>query len=184
MMKNAVTDAIFNRCSTRAFTDAALTDEQVNTLAEAALAAPSGMNAQPWQVVVLRNRETLARMDADTLEAMRTLGNAAAVERIASRGGKVLYNAPCLILLPVREGGLMDAGIAAENIALAAQSMGLGSCIIGLTGALFAGKKGEAWRKTLQFLEGYQFGISVAVGYKAAEGTPHARNQGKVTILD
>jgi len=182
-MKNPVQDAILKRCSTRAFTAEALTDEQLRALADAALAAPSSMNRQPWQVIVVTDQALIEEMDGDTLETFRAMGNTGVVDRVSSRGGRVFYNAPCVIHLPVCDKDLLDAGIAVENIALAAEGMGLGSCIIGMIGALFSGPKAQAWKQKLQFPETHDYAIAIAVGHKAAEGTPHAQDPGKVTYI-
>ena len=54
----AVLDNIFARKSVRSYTDEAVSPEQVETLLKAAMAAPSGMNAQPWRFVVVREQAT------------------------------------------------------------------------------------------------------------------------------
>lgn len=56
-------DAIFTRVSIREFTDEAVSDEQVERLMEAAMAAPSAGNQQPWEFVLTRDpqvKEALA----------------------------------------------------------------------------------------------------------------------------
>ena len=50
---DAVMDNILSRKSVRSYTDQKLTEEQINTLLRAAMAAPSGSNVQPWSFVVL-----------------------------------------------------------------------------------------------------------------------------------
>ena len=49
-------DVIFSRKSVRSYTDQAVTDAQIETLLRAAMAAPTGMNAQPWRFVVVRDQ--------------------------------------------------------------------------------------------------------------------------------
>ena len=48
-------DAIFTRVSIREFTDEPVSDEQVERLMEAAMAAPSAGNQQPWEFVLTRD---------------------------------------------------------------------------------------------------------------------------------
>ena len=54
----AVLDNIHARKSVRTYTDEDVTPEQVETILRAAMAAPSGMNAQPWRFVVVREQAT------------------------------------------------------------------------------------------------------------------------------
>lgn len=49
-------DNIFSRKSVRSYTDQPVSPEQVETILKAAMAAPSGMNAQPWRFVVVGSR--------------------------------------------------------------------------------------------------------------------------------
>lgn len=51
--------AIMNRRSIRQYTNQAVRDEQVKTLLEAAMCAPSAGNEQPWHFVVIRDRQLL-----------------------------------------------------------------------------------------------------------------------------
>lgn len=64
-------------------------------------------------------------------------------------------------------------GIAVENIALVAQSMGLGSLIIGIIDDTMRGEKKDYFAKALQFPKNHEFAISVAVGHRATEKEPH-----------
>ncbi|MFP4400118.1 MAG: nitroreductase family protein, partial [Desulfonatronovibrio sp.] len=57
-----VMDALFTRRSIRKYKDKPVADEQVKTILEAAMMAPSAGNAQPWQFVICRDKETMARI--------------------------------------------------------------------------------------------------------------------------
>jgi len=48
-----VIKALEKRKSTRAFLDKLVSEEQINTILDAARYAPSGVNTQPWSVVVI-----------------------------------------------------------------------------------------------------------------------------------
>lgn len=52
-------EAIKNRKSIRKYTDQVVTDEQINTLLEAAMCAPSAHNKQPWEFCVISDRGLL-----------------------------------------------------------------------------------------------------------------------------
>ncbi len=54
-----IMDAIFDRRSIRKYTQEHVTDQEVEALLRAAMAAPSAGNQQPWQFVVVRNKARL-----------------------------------------------------------------------------------------------------------------------------
>ena len=123
---NETLKCIAERYSCRAFEDAPLTDDQVKTLVEAALAAPSGMNNQPWHVTVVTDKAFIDELDDDGLAILAAMEDQTRYNRIMSRGGKMLYNAPCLIII-TNDGSkwaAVDSGILVQNMALAAQSLG------------------------------------------------------------
>ena len=56
-----VPDTITSRRSIRDFTAEAITDDQVHALLHAAVLAPTAMHQEPWQFVVVQDREALRR---------------------------------------------------------------------------------------------------------------------------
>lgn len=57
-----IKDAIFYRRSIRKYTEDPVSDEQINSILEAAMMAPSAGNQQPWQFVVVRDRDALGKI--------------------------------------------------------------------------------------------------------------------------
>ena len=55
-------DAIRARRNVRQFTDEPLTDEQLARILEAAWRAPSSQNTQPWDFVLVTDREQLVEL--------------------------------------------------------------------------------------------------------------------------
>jgi nitroreductase len=69
-------------------------------------------------------------------------------------------------------------------MAIAAESMGIGSCVIVSSGFLFESDKGKAYVKVLGIPEGYNFICTVAFGYKEGENpNPQERNRGVVNYI-
>jgi len=161
--------------------------EQISALVDAALAAPSANNKQPWRISVITNKELLTDFDKTAVESLKSLGSDA-YNRIVSRGGTVLYHAPLLILvlIPSDTKPLLDAGILVENIAITAKSIGLDSVILGLPRLVFEGEHGKEWTEKFQIPHGYEFGISIAVG-SAEDGVPvrnYSPDYSKVTFIE
>lgn len=179
---------IHSRFSCRAFTGKPVTDEQARALAEAGAAAPSAMNLQPWRILVLRDKALLDELEAEGSRVMQAMPDKSLAERIASRGGRLFYNAPCMIFLPADSqnpvGSALDCGIAGENIALAAQSMGLGSCFCGLARLAFSEEKRADFEQRLGYPEGYEFGTALLVGEPADTKPPHPIDNNKIRYID
>ena len=146
------------------------------------------MNRQGWQVIVLRQKALRDELEAEGTRAMLAMPDQALAQRIQSRGGKLFYNAPCIILVPIDPaelaGAALDCGIVCQNIALAAQSLGLGSCICGLAGLAFAGEKAADFKARLGFAPGYEFACAVLVGEAAKVAAPHEPQAEKIVYVD
>ncbi len=109
----AVLENIASRTAIRQFTPEAVSEEQIETLLKAAMAAPSALNRQPWRFVVITDRDKLASM---------------AVKMPYSR----LDTAPVAVIVcgdvTVSEKfWVHDCAAAAENLLLAANALGLGT---------------------------------------------------------
>ena len=117
--------AIANRKSIRAFRAQAVAPEKIENILRAAMRAPSGINGQPWEFIVVDDRAVL--------NALQQL----------SPGGRALQTAPVAIVvlekeIPFRvEKGLnwlapQDLGACTENILLQAVEEGLGAGWMGI----------------------------------------------------
>ena len=170
-----VMKAIAARSSTRGYTAEKLTGEELDALLTAGLQAPTATNRQELHFTVVDGQDPLL---FDIQEAM---------------GGRARptmnfwYDAPTVIVISGERDfrwTAVDAGIAVENIALAAEALGLGNVILGCLKAAMDGENRERYAKALRFPEGCAFQIAIAVGRKAAEKEPHGFDKEKqVTIL-
>ncbi len=169
-MSNQVLEIIKQRSSARAYSTEKLTRQELDIILEAGLQAPTGMNRQEIRFsVVSGDNPVLEELD----EEKRRL-----------RGQKKLpdnfyYGAPVLIFLSAEDEfkwSRVDAGIAVQNMALAAESIGLGTLIIGCVYDALHGEKKEYFSQKLQIPEGYSFQIALAVGHKTDDKIPHEYN--------
>jgi nitroreductase len=187
-MENPTLHAILTRWSCRAFTDQMPSDEALNAIAQAAIAAPSGMNRQLWRVVVVKDRALVADMEAEGMRLLSEFPDPSAYQRILSRGGKLFYNAPCMVVVPIQRADppgaeQFDCGILAQNVALAANALGIDSLICGLAAFSFAGEKGASFKQRLGFPPGYEIGIAILLGYAQAPGKPHELDYAKIHFV-
>ena len=116
---------ILNRKSVRAYTDRAVSREQLDTLLRAAMAAPTGRDMRPWKFVVIDDKEALAAL-SEQLPYAKMLPEAAAAIVV------------CGDLSVTDDKGqpstnwTFDCSAATENLLLAAEAMGLGAVWTGV----------------------------------------------------
>jgi nitroreductase len=116
-MSETAYQTMLARRSIRKYSQEPVSEEQIRRLLEAAMAAPSANNLQPWHFMVVTERRLL---DA--------LAN-------AHPYGKMLLEAPLCIVVcaePENAHWVQDCSAATENILLAATEMGLGSVWCGV----------------------------------------------------
>ena len=114
-------EAIHTRRSIRKYQDRPVPDELVRQLLAAAMSAPSARNGQPWQFIVISDRELLARVPQFNPNA------------------KMAAEAPLGILvcgdlsLEISKGYWpVDCAAAVQNLLLAAHALGLGAVWTGV----------------------------------------------------
>ncbi len=144
------------------------------------------MNQQKWHFTVIQNPEILAKM-ADTIrQNMLKSPIEFLVERAKSPDFNVFYSAPTVVIITADEKAHFtefDCGAAAENITLAAESLNIGSCVIGLASALFESEKADEIKNELGIPAGYKFIISIALGFKDIEPPVPPKNKDVINYI-
>jgi len=177
---------IMDRNSCRDYKSNPLSDEQVKTLVEAALAAPSAMNLMPWHLTVITDKSFIEELDSEGMAILKAAEDQSGYERYKARGGKMLYGAPSLFVISAQKDAFwagIDSGILCQNLAIAAESMGLGSVMIGMLRVPLDGARGAEFKKRMQFPEGYEFAISILVGEVNEGKVPHDLDFNKVSYV-
>ncbi len=115
-----VFNALYSRRSIRNFHEnKKVEDYKITKLLKAAMAAPSACNIQPWDFVVIDDREIVQRIK----NGIENYGN---------------YNAPMIIVItgnnrniPWKDNGIIDCALAMQNMMIAAPTVGLGTVCVG-----------------------------------------------------
>jgi nitroreductase len=144
--------AIYQRRSTRQFTQAAVSQEDLLALIDAAVQAPSAVNEQPWSFYVVRDRQHLIRLSAEVKDhLLRTSSMAAMAEHVretrSDPGNDIFHGAPVLLVIASQYDSVWaieDCALAAANVMLTAHSMGLGTCWIGSAHTYLQTPRGRA----------------------------------------
>lgn len=174
---NEVLRTITERSSIRMYKKDKLSEEQISTLIRAGLQAPTATNRQEIHISVLDGEHRLLKeIEQEKRKYFAEKLEEKERETVLNAADNFYYGAPTVFILSAeKEFGWsnLDAGIAAENIHLAAQSLGLGSIILGVIKDALGGERQEYFAKALDFPKNYEFAIAVAVGYKNTEKSPH-----------
>lgn len=119
----AVLDNIMTRSSVRQFTSEPVAADTLETIVKAGMAAPTAMNKQPWEFVVVTERAAL-----DSLMAVHPYSNL----QTATAAIIVCGNMQKAIEGTGRDFWVQDCSAATENILLAAHACGLGAVWCGV----------------------------------------------------
>jgi len=145
-----VADAIYGRRAVRAYSHDPVSKEEIDALIEAAIQAPSAVNAQPWRFVVLQDHDLLDRYETDAKNlwlaeptppevADSGLPDLDRLRRMMAEPGHLLFHGAqtLVVIYATSADGVADCFLAAQNLMLAACERGLGTCPIGLCKPLF-----------------------------------------------
>ena len=162
-----VLNVIEKRSSTRGYTEQKLTKEELDSLLQAGLQAPTAANRQEIHITVVNGDDPI----------LTEIENDKNLDRgIENPPHNFYYEAPVVLILSAEKAyswSQIDAGIAVENIALAAEALGLGNLIIGCIRDTLNGGKRAYYAEVLKFPQGYEFEIAIAIGHKAVSKEPH-----------
>ena len=180
MEVNPVLSSIMARRSIRKYLDKPVEHEKLEVIVRAGINAPSGVNRQPWIVRVVEDQKLIA----DVTEVYKQ-ENAEQVKR--DKGFKNMFrNAPNIICVctPANGGGELDAGLLGENIMLAAQSMGLGTCCLGgPVRFLLSNEKCKFFLDRLDIPADYKLNYIIAIGYPDEQPDAKPRDASKVKFI-
>lgn len=152
------------RRSIRKYTTQAIEPEKIQTLVEAALRSPSGRGINPWEFIVVEDRETLERLS-------RAKQHGASFLKGAALGLVVCAN-------PEKSDTIVeDACIAAAIIQLTAESLELGSCWVQMRNRMHP--DGRPAQEHIASILGlppeYMVQCVISIGYPAESKASHPR---------
>ena len=113
-MENFI-ELLKKRRSCRRFTDESIDKESINHIIKAALMSPSGHRYNPWEFVVVEDKETLKALSVSKAAGAALVENAAAAIVVIADTTKT-------------DVWIEDCSIATIIMQLAAEELGLGSC--------------------------------------------------------
>ncbi|MGN0332983.1 MAG: nitroreductase family protein [Lachnospiraceae bacterium] len=141
------------RRSVRAYTSEDISEKNLDQILRAGLLSASGRAIRPWELIVVRDKETLKKMAESRDHGASMLDGAnAAIVVIADESKTDVWTEDCSIVM--------------ANMHLMANSLGVGSCWIQGRLRKSAGEDSteEYLRKLLGYPEGYRLEATLSLG--------------------
>lgn len=109
---------IYVRRSIRKYLDKEISDEDIKKILKAGMNAPTARNLKPYEFVVVRNKETLAKLSEMKKNAYFAKDSNVTIVLLAKE---------------LSDYWQQDLGAVSENMLLEATRLGIGSCWVGIT---------------------------------------------------
>lgn len=181
-----LSECLKGRRSVRAYMDMEVPRDVIERILEAGAWAPTGMDAQPVQFIVIEDRGLIGKLSERTKEILvNAEWTQAFRQRFESKEDTIFYNAPvlvlcCVELCEVMNLRLIEAGLCAQNMFLQAFDEGLGSCFIGFASCL----NGDPLLAEAGVPDGFEVLAPLVFGYPAEEPEAKSREVKVIKWLD
>jgi len=184
---NEVIQNILNRRSVRVYSDEQIKQNDLDLILQAGQFAPSACNQQPWHFTVIQNKEIIDTLSLESKKELLALENEYFKKMGENENYNIFYQAPTVIVVSGEKTSLVpetDCSAATENMMLAAESLNIGSCWIGLVTYLFKSERAEAFTKMLEIPEGHEPYYAITLGYKKFPNPkPQPRRENTVNYI-
>lgn len=172
---NEMINMMIKRRTIRKYKPEQIAQEELNAILEAGLHAPNAGGNQSAIIVACQNVELNEELGKISRQ-VESLGKVR-LGRVSAEQPSILddeniksgfYGAPTVITLFALKDQYNLSGdcfMAAENIVLAAQSLGIGSCVVCRAGITFATERGMEIQREWGISDEYKARIHVALGY-------------------
>jgi nitroreductase len=177
---------IRNRKSVRVYRPMQVKDSELQAVIQAGQYAAAGTESQSLHITVIQNVEMLEKMTGIFKDEFKKAGGDAEKQFGENPDFKIFYGAPTGIIVSGGEKSpyaLVDCAAAVENMLIAAESLGLGTCWLQMNMIIFEGEKGKELVKELRIPDGYKPLYTFALGYKAEDTGSEMRGENAVTYV-
>ena len=141
------------------FTKDKVPDTDISRIVRAGINAPSGMNKQPWFFAVVDDPDTAKVITDDLDAAAKEKGfNAPQVKKAQ------LADMPLAIHVYCEPQALLDAGLALEQMNVAAQSLGYGTKIFGSPAMVLKGENADKYKTLLGVPSSMEYASTLTIG--------------------
>ena len=199
-MINPAIQSIKERRSVRNFEEKDIDKDLLQEIIQAGKFAPSAQNKQPWKFIVITNKDFIQELSLQVKEELKNVLKKRFIKKFSIKELKdedtlkhiyafafsekdiIFFDAPALVFITTEDRLFFDESCAccAENMMLAAHSLGIGSCWIGFASVL--GLKKEMMRK-IGVPDKHHISAAIVFGYpKEKPGRASIRKVGSDII--
>lgn len=154
-------EMIFSRRSIRKYEQKPIEEEKLKNILMAGMCAPSAHNSQPWEFIVVRDKETLKKLSGFIQYWAHVKDADTAIITVANLKNYFGSHTDYFI---------QDCAAATQNMLLAANAQGIGGVYLGLYGRQ---DKMNLVRDILRIPENILPFSVISLGYPAEERRPH-----------
>ncbi|MHB1354989.1 MAG: nitroreductase family protein [Anaerolineae bacterium] len=187
MIINETLSIIKQRRSVRRYKKEQIGEEELHAILEAGLYAPYGWTEEGKHFTVVQDADLLTRLNAAAKQVASGLDFGVFQELGTKPGYNCLWDAPTLIIVSGDEkspDAAADCAAAMQNMLIAAESVGVGSCWIFFVMLAFGSAQGAELLQELQIPTGYKPMYAAVFGYrKGAMGKASERKPGTITHI-
>lgn len=195
---NETLKVIYERRSVRKFKDVPVETTVIEQIINAGRMAPSALNKQPWRFYVLTNKEGIKAFSKGITKAVVKDVVKSRIREIMRVGrdflhfshgpdyfkeeDPIFHSAPVVIFISSpkdNEWAALDVGMCSQNMMLAARSLGLDTCVVGM---------GKFVEQTTNYVklhvpETEHVNLAIVLGYSAEAPESKGRVKNNVTYL-
>ncbi len=161
---------ILSRRSIRAYAAQPVQQDDLELIVQCGRFAPTAMGRQPWHFSVVRSRAALDEVTRESKRLLQASGDEKMRKMAEDPSFDTFRGAPCAVIVSGDAGNRfsdIDCACAVENMALAAQSLGLGSCVIASFRMAFEQDAEGKLARRFGIPDGYKPTLALALGYAA-----------------
>ena len=178
--ENETIATIMERRSIRKYKPETVARETLEKIMECGINAPNGQNKQSWEVRIVDNSTTMTQ-----IQDLMAAGNA---ELDPDMVKGCMRGAPVMVFIARDvnyDFSAYDCGLLAGNILLSAQSLGVGSIVLGSPVRFINDAENSAEiLNILGYSENYELCLCVGLGYAAEAPDAKPRDINKVQFVD
>lgn len=197
-MKNETFRMIYSRRAVRKFKEEPVERQVIEQLLDAGRMAPSAINKQPWKFYILTQKEDIQGFSKEISKAsLKGIFKVGLKEMVRigkdflhfshgsgflSAPDPIFHGAPVVIFITADRGdewASLDIGMCAQNIMLAAKSIGLDTCPVGFAKFVMQTKS----YSKLNIPQSEQVMLAVVLGHGDEEPPVHERKQNNVSYI-
>jgi len=169
---NETLKSIKNRRSVRVYQVKQIKEEELQSILEAGMYAPSARDQQSWQFTVIQNTELINKISKAAQEEYKKSNDKFIQQFANNENFHIFHKAPTVVIISGDENSMaaqVDCALATENMLIAAESVGIGSCWVSAAPNIINTKNYAELNKQLCIPNGFRPIYSITLGYKAIE---------------